>query len=253
MKISFLKHPSIHALLFVVVVCFSSCSSSDINHSFLNYDLLLSNEGLAIVHLKEPNTKQIDTTQLNIIADSLYQNRPALRPENIELSYIVRFYYREDWKGHMCYAIKTWDYHYDEKAFFPSKLDVTGTTGDEKQDEINYNKNVKVIRTSFDTTAYLKKIKNLSRKKIKDLVKAQVGEETSVKSFVELCKQKLDSAKIITDGNDNYTYLYHNHLINVWGNVSYPVTKNDFNYSKIVTFEGCYDLFGNQVYFKSSF
>jgi len=235
-------------LAFVFAISCYSCSS----HSTLNYDVLLNNQGLAIVHLKEPLDKQIDTTQLNVIADSLYNNRPALSPENTELSYIVRFYYREDWRGHMCYAIKTWDYHYDDKGFHPSNLEVTGTTGDEKQDSANYNKNVKQIITNFDTVGYLQKIKSFSKKKISELVNAQVGGSSSVKSFIDLCKKKLDSAKITTDGNDNYTYLYHNHLINVWANVSYPVTKNDFTYSQTVTFQGCYDLFGNQVYFESS-
>lgn len=253
MNTSFLKHSSIPVLLFVVMAYFASCSGSEVNHSSLNYDLPLNSEGLAIVHLKEPLDKQIDTTQLNIIADSLYQKRPALSPENMELSYIVRFYYREDWRGYMCYAIKTWDYHYDEKKFYPSKLEITGTTGDEKQDSINYNKYVKPVITGFDTAAYLQKIKALPSKQIHQLIKAQLSGDSTLKPFIELCKQKLDSAKIITDGNDHYSYQYHDRLLNVWANVAYPVTKNNFTYSKIITFEGCYDIYGNRVYFKQSF
>jgi len=253
MVTSFLNRFLIPALQLIFLTFCFSCSDPKDNPSSLNYDLPYSTQGVTIVHLREPLDKQIDTAQLNIIADSLFKRRPTLSPENTELSYIVRFYYREDWKGNMCYAIKTWDYHYDEKKFYPSKLEVTGTTGDEKQDKINYNKNVKPVITSFDTAAYLQKVKTLSDKKIHQLIKAQLSGDSTLKPFIKLCKQKLDSANIITDGNDHYSYLYHGRLLNVWANVAYPVTKNNFTYSKIVTFEGCYDLYGNQVYFKQSF
>jgi hypothetical protein len=238
---------------------FCSCSTSQtgtndnsmVNYSSeINYELLVNDSLHSIVVLKEPLDKEIDTSKLIIIADSLFKNKP--HNSSIWQNYGVRFYYVKDWKGKVYYAKKEWLNTDKPDSLNAQPLDVTGITYNDKQDEINHAKRHPPIQSSFDTAAYLTKIKEFSKKKIKQLVKMQLDNTGEVKPFIELCKHRLDSAGITTNGKDNYSYLYRDHFIYVWGFVFYPVTKNNYSYTNTVSFEGSYDIFGNQVYFKSS-
>ena len=243
-------------ITFLLIAClFCSCTATQNgtnDNSMLNYEIMESNSHHSIVLLKEPLNKAIDTSKLDMIADSLAKNKWFKNSSND--GYGVWFYYRQDWKGQTWYASKGYKCDYVSQSLKPQTIEVSGITGDDKQDEINYAANNPPIKSSFDTLAYLAKIRGFSKKKIKQLVNIQLDNSGEVKSFVELCKNKLDSAGITIEGEGNYTHFYHDHFINVWGNASYPLTdKNGVKIvSQIVTFEGAYDVFGNQLYFKCS-
>lgn len=219
--------------------------------SKINYELLVNDSLMAVVLLKEPLDKVIDTSLLRIIADSLFKHKPLIK-DRYSGGYGVRFYYRRDWKDNIYFAGTFYSYDIFSENFKTNKLDVTYITGNDAQDEVFHKQLNPPIKTSFDTVAYLEKIKGLSNKEIKQLIKLQLNNSGEVGKFITLCKYQADSALIISNGNYNFSHFYHDHFINVWGAIFYNAGNNEFKYEKWESFEGCYDIFGNQVYFKSS-
>ena len=93
------------------------CGSNFNKTSGLTYTVLDSGREYAIIHLKsDANPEQMD-----IVADSIFD---ATSHKKLD-SYHVMFYYREDYKGHVCYADKLWFWN-KEMNLEKGKLSVTG-------------------------------------------------------------------------------------------------------------------------------
>jgi hypothetical protein len=217
----------------------------------MKYEIIENTPAQSIVLIKEPVQNTIDSSRLSFIADSLYNNKAQnIEPPNSW--YRVWFYYRRDWKGKTYYAGKFWKYDYETRGLIAEKIDISGITGNDKQDALNLAmKNVTAI-SSFDTLSYLNKLRKLNTAEINNLKKKQLNKDGELGTFIEKCERLRDSAGIVTDEPATYSHLYYRKFINTWGVITYPVTKNNFTYSGILLFEGTYDLFGNEVHFKSS-
>ena len=93
-----------------------SCSTNDGKPSKLSYEILEVGNEYSIVLLKEEATND----QLNIVADSLFNSK-----HDGNRTYKTMFYYRRDYKGHVCFAQKIW-INDTGASFLPGKLEVTG-------------------------------------------------------------------------------------------------------------------------------
>lgn len=233
------------------VVYTDSRTGNKNNSSNVKYEILENTPAQAVVLIREPIYQTIDTSKLSTIADSLF-NTKSPNIENPDCWYRVWFYYRGDWKGNVYYAGKFWRHDYKTQSLIPENLDVTGITGDERQDAINHDKSVAPIVTTFDTLSYIKRISKLTKAELRTLKNRQLNKDGEVRVFIEKCEHLRDSAGIVTNEPGNYTHLFYGKFINAWGNINYPITKNNYTYSSSVTFEATYDLYGNEIYFSSS-
>lgn len=103
-------------ILLLFSLSFANCGSNQAT-SAADYRILDAGREFSIVLLN----KDVTPHQMDIIADSLYRVSEHKKLN----SYHVMFYFREDYKGHVCYADKLW-YWNKNMEIVKRELEVTG-------------------------------------------------------------------------------------------------------------------------------